>query len=156
MSVRAERPTMPGYGISQGPRGLLPWSWAEERIARSRNFWLSTTRPDGRPHAMAVWAIWLAGGLYFSTGADTVKGRNLAHRPQCVVTTESAAEPVVIEGRAERVAPDLPEVLRAYEAKYAIPYPPDSAVYRVLPQVAFGFIEEASRFPDSATRWVFG
>jgi len=152
---RSERPFMPGYGISESEAGILPWSWAVERLNRSQNFWLSTTRPDGRPHSMAVWAVWLSGGLYFSTGESTTKSRNLARRADCVVTTDQAAEPVVIEGRAERVAADLSEVLSAYVEKYGMAYPGDSAVYRIEPVVAFGFLEEASRFPSSATRWVF-
>lgn len=36
LAPRASRPHMPDYGI-KGPderRGLLPWSWAEERLPR--------------------------------------------------------------------------------------------------------------------------
>ena len=80
---------------------------------------------------------------------------DLAHAPDCVVTTEHADEPVVLEGRAERVAPDLAGVLSTYREKYGMPYPPDSAVYRIEPSVAFGFVEEASQFSASATRWIF-
>ncbi len=151
----AERPSMPGYGISESPEGLLPWSWAVERLNQSRNFWLSTSRSDGRPHAVAVWAVWVDGGLYFGTGQTTVKARNLARCPDCVVTTQQAAEPVVLKGRAKRVAADFVEVVSAYREKYGIPYPPDSAVYRVEPIVAFGFLEEASEFPTTAMRWIF-
>ena len=57
----ARRPFMPGDGISEGTEGILPWSWAVERLNRSQNFWLATARPDGRPHAMAVWAVWVDG-----------------------------------------------------------------------------------------------
>ena len=41
---------MPEYGIEPSPDGMLPWSWAAERLARSRNYWVATTRPNGRPH----------------------------------------------------------------------------------------------------------
>ncbi|HEU4760074.1 MAG TPA: pyridoxamine 5'-phosphate oxidase family protein, partial [Dehalococcoidia bacterium] len=61
------RPHMPGYGISEDDEGLLPWAWAEERLAKSHNYWVATARPDGRPHAMPVWAVWLDDRLYFST-----------------------------------------------------------------------------------------
>ena len=57
---RADRPYMPGYG-TLGPdegTGLLPWSWAEERLVRSHDFWLATTWPDGGPHVTPVWAVW--------------------------------------------------------------------------------------------------
>jgi hypothetical protein len=57
---RASRPHMPGYG-SGGPTqgsGLLPWSWAEQRLLASRNYWVATSWPDGRPHVMPVWGVW--------------------------------------------------------------------------------------------------
>ena len=73
---------MPGYGISESLDGVLPWSWAEERLRSSRNFWVSSTWPDGRPHAMPVWAVWLDGALYFSTASNSAKARNLLAKPQ--------------------------------------------------------------------------
>ena len=54
---RSSRPHMPGYG-TLGPEegtGLLPWSWAVERLKASRNDWLATVRPEGGPHVMPVW-----------------------------------------------------------------------------------------------------
>ena len=44
----ASRPDMPEYGLldADAGRGLLPWSWAIERLERARNFWLFTERAD--------------------------------------------------------------------------------------------------------------
>ncbi len=58
---RADRPHMPGYGLvdAGGGKGLLPWSWAVEFLSKGRNYWVATTRPDGRPHVMPVWGIWM-------------------------------------------------------------------------------------------------
>ncbi len=56
----ASRPHMPGYGIA-GPdegRGLLPWTWAEDRLVRSHDYWLATVHPNGAPHVMPVWGVW--------------------------------------------------------------------------------------------------
>lgn len=54
---------MPGYGtLPEGEGdGLLPWSWAEERLVRSHDFWLATVTPDGAPHLMPAWAVWQEG-----------------------------------------------------------------------------------------------
>jgi hypothetical protein len=155
----ASRPDMPEYGLldaGQG-RGLLPWSWARERLKRSRNFWVSTVRPDGRPHASAVWGIWWAEAFYFSSGRLSRKARNLALNPSCVVCTENAAEPVIVEGRAQVVADSttLGQFSRVYAAKYGSGYPGDANVYAVRPTVAFGFIEDEAEFAGSATRWRF-
>ena len=47
---------MSGYGVEEGGE-LLPWAWALERLTRSHDYWVATSRPDGRPHVMPVWAV---------------------------------------------------------------------------------------------------
>ena len=161
---------MPGYGIldaDSGP-GLLPWSWASERIAKSHNYWIATTSPDadgdprsarsGRPHVMPVWGVWLGDAFYFSTGKNTRKAQNLAANPRCVVCSECADEAIIVEGVVEPV--DDPSVYArfadAYKAKYDWPVEQaTSPAYAVRPQVAFAFIENAEDFAGSATRWRF-
>lgn len=155
---RSERPHMPEYGLPPGEEGLLPWSWAEERLAASRNYWISTTRPDGRPHAMPVWGAWLDGALYFSTALGSTKARNLAADPRCVATTEYAGEAVIVEGVA-KVVMDAAELAR-FKAVYDLKYGWDldvneGPIYAVRPQKAFGFIESADEFQKAATRWRF-
>jgi len=150
---------MPGYGLL-GPtegRGLLPWAWAQEHLRSNTNYWLSTLSAADRPHAMAVWGIWELESFFFSTGTASRKARNLQRNPRCVVTTEGAAEAVIVEGSAELV-PDrelLGRVSGQYRTKYSMGYPPDSSVYRVRPEVVFGIIEDASEFAGAATRWTF-
>ena len=78
---KPSRPQMPGYGLPEHSKGLLPWKWAEQRLAKSHNYWISTVRPDGRPHTMVVWGLWLANVFYFSTGRDSRKTHNLKANP---------------------------------------------------------------------------
>ena len=68
-----------------------------------RSYWVTTTRADGRPHAMPVWGLWLDGALWFSSDPDSVKGRNLAARPDAVVHLESGDEVCILDGRVRRV-----------------------------------------------------
>jgi pyridoxamine 5'-phosphate oxidase-like protein len=147
----------PGYEPDRpGARLLLPWSWAVERLERSRRYWLATADPGGTPHLTAVWAVWIEGGLAFSTGARTRKARDLAGRPRCAISTESAGEAVVIEGLAEATAePGLVgRIDAAYTAKYGgSPLIGDSPVFVVRPLRASGLVEED---PSSRpTRWRF-
>jgi hypothetical protein len=96
---------MPGYG-TKGPtegRGLLPWSWAEERLTASHDYWVATARPDGRPHLMPVWAVWDGGALWWSSSLGSSKARNIAADPRCMIATDNPWEPVVLEDTAERV-----------------------------------------------------
>jgi PPOX class probable F420-dependent enzyme len=155
---RASRPRMPGYGVlpAEGGQGLLPWQWAEERLVAARNYWVATARPDGRPHLMAVWGVWHGAAFWFSTGAESVKARNLAADPRCSISTERGDEAVVVEGRVDRIsdAKALAGVYEAYRAKYE--WGMDGEPFYVLrPRTAFGFMEHPDQFASTATRWTF-
>lgn len=162
MGPKASRPHMPGYGIldAQSGGGLLPWSWATERLSRAHTYWLVTARPEGAPHAMPLWGVWIDPQFCFSTGPRSRKARNLAANPRCVVCAEEALESVILEGTAERVT--NPELLQqfaaAYKAKYhwdVDPADSDTPIYAVRPRVVFGFIEHSKAFTGTATRWTF-
>ena len=156
-TIRATRPVMPGYGLPSGEQGLRPWSWAEEILRDGHNYWVATVRPGGRAHTMPVWAVWHAGALWFSTGSESRKAKNLAARPDCSIATERGTSAVVLEGRAARLAStDAPAELPAlYLAKYREGYPPTSPIFCVRPGIVFGFSEAASEFGETATRWLF-
>ena len=157
----AGRPYMPGYPLldASGGRGLLPWSWAEERLEQAHNYWLATARPDGAPHLMPLWGLWLDGRFCFSTGGQSRKARNLALDARCAVSTERADEAVIVEGVADRVHDPalLARFAAAYNAKYDWDIDPGSTepIFAVRPRVAFGFIEDSEDFNGSATRWRF-
>jgi nitroimidazol reductase NimA-like FMN-containing flavoprotein (pyridoxamine 5'-phosphate oxidase superfamily) len=149
---------MPGYGIldADGGSGLLPWDWAVERLTNSHNYWLATTRPDGRPHAMPVWGLWLEGMFYFSTGAQSRKARNLAANQGCVLCTERADEAVILEGEARKVTDLalLEPFYQAYKSKYGWDMESlGEPVYAIRPNVVFAFTE--NELTGSATRWLF-
>jgi len=159
----ASRPYMPGYGV-QGPgegTGLLPWSWAEQQLTSSRNYWLATRWPDGRPHAMPIWAVWHDFALWFSSSRGSRKARNLAADPRCVLTTEDARQPVVLEGSAELLTSlsDLELLLSLENAKYETNYgmemlnPDENSAWRMRPRWAFAL--QSDDFTGSPTRWVF-
>ncbi len=101
---RAGRPQIPDYGISKSKTGLLPWKWAVKTLTESREYWMVTVRPDGRPHAMIIWGLWFDGAFWFGTGSKTQKARNLSKNPNCIVGTQDAAQAVILEGVAELVA----------------------------------------------------
>ena len=150
---------MPGYGIPDDAEGVLPWRWADERLAAARRYWVSTVRPDGRPHAMPIWGVWHDDAFWFSSGGGSRKVQNLATDPRCVVTTDNANEAVIIEGIAGEVADaaDDEALQAAYRKKYDEGLDPDlGPIFRVMPSVAFGFIDHDDRFRETATRWRFG
>jgi len=112
----------PGFSSA----GATPTAWAEarEHLDAAQIYWLTTVRPDGRPHVTPLFAVWLAGALHFGTGPDERKARNLAQNPRCVVTTGCNVIDgldLVVEGEAVRVSDDarLQRLADAWAAKYA-------------------------------------
>jgi len=115
---------MPGYGIqpADAGSGLLPWDWAETKLLASHDYWLGSSCPDGRPHLMPVWGIWMKEGLWFSSSAGSRKARNLLADGRCTAATDDALNPVVVEGLAElrNGADDRRSYLDAMNAKYSV------------------------------------
>lgn len=166
---RAERPKVPeGYGMPDGPEGMLPWAWAEEQLRKAQNYWFATVRPDGRPHATPVWGVWLDGVLYFDGSGETRRMRNIEANPEVAVHLESGDEVLILEGRAEQAAtpPDRALTGRlsaAYTEKYqrhAYAPPPDQwdggGLYAMRPRLALGWtFREGEEFGKTYTRWRF-
>jgi hypothetical protein len=153
---KASRPHMPGYGMPSGTKGLLTWAWAEERLLASHNYYLTTVRPDRTPHVMPLWGIWVDGRLYFSTGAKSVKARNLAANTACVICTDNVAEAVVVEGTASPIgdAARLKIISPHYARKYKsfTLDPKMGPIFEVRPKVVFGLSEKNFK---AMTRWTF-
>ena len=154
---------MPGCGLLKADEGsgLLPWWWAEERLIASRIYWLVSVWPDGRRHAMPVWGLWHEGTFWFSSSNGSRKARNFAGDPRCVVMTQDAMDPAVMEGTAELVTEPaaLATILALENTKYETSYtidlldPSVNSVYRVRPLCAFGLRHDD--FTGSPTRWSF-
>ena len=157
----------------------IPWSRALEQLpakdeegtdAPPRTTWLSTVRPDGKPHATGVGALWIDDRFYFTSGAKTQKSRNLARNPSCVISVALADLDLVVEGTARKVTDEaiLERLAKAYAAQgwpatakdgaitaeYSAPSagPPPWDLYEMIPTTAFGV---ATKEPFGATRWSF-
>ena len=149
------------------------WAQARRQIDEAEVFWLSTVRPDGRPHVTPLLAVWHDHAMHFCTGPDERKAENLKQNPQCILTTGQNGLDgldLVVEGRAVRVTDraELDQVAGAYESKYGAHFTaPEGTwfglsdairagnvlLYRVTPTTVLGF-GKGEQF--SQTRWRFG
>jgi Pyridoxamine 5'-phosphate oxidase len=153
----------------------LPWSRARDVLAAGPpgpeiTFFLGTSRPDGRPHAAGVGALWDEGELYFTSGAGTRKARNLAANPACTISVRLEGIDLVLEGEATRVtdAETLERLAGRYRDggwpaevagdAFTAPFSAPSAgpapwyLYRLRLHTAIGV---ATAEPHGATRWRF-
>jgi hypothetical protein len=146
-----------------------PSDWAHARavLDKAQIYWLTTVRPDGRPHVTPLYAVWSDDMLYFCTGETERKARNLNENAHCVVTTGCNVIDgldVVVEGDARRVRDEgvLTRVAAGYASKYDWHFSvrdgafhaeeQDALVFRVEPSTIFGF-GKGDVF--SQTRWRF-
>jgi hypothetical protein len=164
---KSSRPHAPGYGFPKGTKGLLPWSWAEKRLKKSHNYWVTTiktttVKPDCTPHTMVVWGLWQDGRFLFSTGSQSRKARNLAANPNCIVCTEDAHEAIIVEGVAEIAdVAARRKMIPVYEKKYDWDLSKmkddmlsmKEPVFAIRPRVVFALWEE--HFQTKSTRWKF-
>ncbi|MFF7251093.1 pyridoxamine 5'-phosphate oxidase family protein [Embleya sp. NPDC008237] len=147
-----------------------PWSEAVTRLATAPVYWLTTVRPEGRPHVTPLLGVWLDDALHFCTGAEERKARNLAANANCVLTTGNNALheglDLVVEGEAALLTDHtrLSRLADAYQGKYGPEWHFDvrdgafqgrdgnrAVVYRVAPTTVFGF----GKGTYTQTRWRF-
>lgn len=155
--------------------GELAWDTARDALIAAlprpeTAVFLGTVRPDGRPHAAGVGALWYDGDLYFTSGPGTRKSRDLAANPACSLSVRAPGVDLVFEGEAARVTD--PAVLEPVAAGYreggwtarvdgdalTAPFsaqsagPPPWHVYRLAFRTAVGV---ATAEPFGASHWTF-
>jgi nitroimidazol reductase NimA-like FMN-containing flavoprotein (pyridoxamine 5'-phosphate oxidase superfamily) len=153
------RPQMKDYGIHTGTEGMMTWAEITPKLEQSRNYWICSTQPDGKPSASPVWGVWLDGTLYFSCGKSSRKGRNLANNPHVAVHLESGDDAVMLEGKVEELTDTTvyAKVREVYGKKY--PFTPEADLnpanywFTLKLDTAFAWLE--ADFPRTATRWTF-
>ena len=153
----------------------LPWSRARDVLdgldpSAMITWFLGTTGTNGRPHAAGVGAMWVDGGLYFTSGDETKKSKDLVANPHASISVSLEGIDLVFEGPVERVTdePTLDAVARKYNeggwpvtvdgealtAPYSAPSagPPPWRLYRLAFDRVIGV---AGTEPNGATTWQF-
>jgi hypothetical protein len=164
ISPEPSRPTMPdGYGIPITTEGLLSWDEVDERLRAAKHYWLATVRPDGTPHSVPRWGVWVDGRFYYDGAPTTRHVRNLEKNPACTLTLESGTEVVIVEGVSTATSADpagLGVRLAAAFEKYAPEYAPTAESWAgegggglrvITPRRALAWFA----FPTDCTRFVF-
>jgi general stress protein 26 len=156
-----------------GDPGAQPTNWAvaREALTAAELSWISTVRPDGRPHVTPLLTVCEESTVFFCTGPEERKCRNLTENPHVAITTGRNSRhgglDLVVEGDAVRVRDesDLRRLADAWVAKYGEDWRFDVGndaflhrggdgeawVFAVQATTVFGFGKD----PYSQTRWRF-
>jgi len=91
-------------------------------LERDPVVWLSTVRPDGRPHLVPIWFWWDGDALLVFSKLGAQKVRNMRERPSVMLALGDAEDDFdvgMLEGRAELLdAPPSAAGLAGHLAKY--------------------------------------
>ncbi|RAY12586.1 pyridoxamine 5'-phosphate oxidase family protein [Actinomadura craniellae] len=155
--------------FSREGASAAPWSEGRRLLAEAELYWLTTLRPDGRPHTTPLVAVWHADRMYFCSGPGERKVGNLSGDSRCILMTGCnrlrSGLDIVLEGDAVRVTDDaeLGRVAEVYRAKYSEEWHfkvrdgafhgmvGETWVYALAPVTVFGFGKDEF----SQTRWRF-
>jgi Pyridoxamine 5'-phosphate oxidase len=149
-----------------------PWEATEWALRRIQKFQLCTVRRDGRPHVTPLLAIWALDAMWFTTGANEQKAKNLSANPHCALTTGTGTLTgldYIIEGTASLVTDQATRhaVATAFEQAYGwqLTHPDGTwhqlggavrtgnvQLYRVQPDKAFAFTTGSQ---SSQTRYLW-
>ena len=170
----ADRPPTNTTNLDRYGNKPLLWSRARDLLAKSgetpTTFFLSTTDPDGRPHAAGVGALWHDGDLYIVSGPQTRKTKNMIRSSACALSVSLSGLDLVMKGKAAKVEDLalLTTVTKAFhdggwpaevkDGRIVAPYsapsagPPPWDLYRFTFDTVVGV---AGVEPYGATRWRF-
>lgn len=158
---RTMRPKLP-KGYVESPTSEVSWSYVENRLAESTNYWLCTVYPDGRPHVVPRWGVFLDGKFYYDGSPDTRHARNLEKNSNATLHLESGNDVVIMEGTSQAAPKPEPELAQRLSAVYTAKYrsegyapKPDQwdkgGLYVFTPRQCLAW----TRFFENPTKFVF-
>ena len=119
---KVSRPQFP-KGYVDHPASYVDWSWVAAQLTDSKNYWLCSVRPDGRPHVVPRWAVYVDGKIYYDGSPQTRHAQNIESNSHVSVHLESGDKVVILEGistPAGKPNADLANrLVEAYRKKYA-------------------------------------
>ena len=119
--TKISRPQFPP-GYVDHPISEVSWDYVEQELTKSKNYWLCSVHPDGRPHCVPRWAVFLDGKLYYDGSPETRHARNLEKNPYISVHLESGDEAIILEGESHAAKKPSAELARRLSEAYKVKY----------------------------------
>jgi len=106
--------------------GHIPWRKIDIWLQGYRSIWLSTTRPDDRPHCVPVWYWWQSDqpNIYIATPRTTVKAKNIVHQSWVILNAGNGDDTIILEGYAHPVHDEheQTQINNFWQMKYVDPH----------------------------------
>jgi len=119
---KVTRPILP-KGYVDHPISEVTWEYVEERLTRSVNYWICSTRPNGHPHVIPRWGVVVEGKFYYDGSPETRHAKNILRNPNVTLHLESGSEAVILDGTSEPAGKPSAKLAKrlsqAYKVKYA-------------------------------------
>jgi len=119
---KVTRPQFP-RGYVDNPASYVDWNWVAAQLTETKNYWLCSTRPDGRPHVVPRWAVYLDDKIYYDGSPETRHAQNIEENPHVSVHLESGDQVIILEGTSGPAGkPDsdvAARLVKEYRKKYA-------------------------------------
>jgi len=159
--TKITRPKFP-KGYVDKPVSFLTWDWVAAQLTESKNYWLCSVRPNGHPHVVPRWGVFIDGKLYYDGSPETRHSRNIESNPHVSVHLESGTEAIMLEGTsgpAEKPSPELGKKLSLeYKKKYKdLGYAPEpnswdgGGLFVFVPHYCIAW----SKFNEDPTKFIF-
>jgi len=158
---KVSRPTFP-KGYVDHPVAYVEWDWVASQLRDSQHYWLCSVRPDGRPHVVPRWAVYLEGKIYYDGSPETRHAQNTEINPNVAVHLESGDQVIILDGRTAPAGKPTPELdtklVQEYRRKYApVGYSPEphqwdnGGLYVFTPQQCIAW----TKFNEDPTKFIF-
>ena len=154
------RPKFPP-GYVDKPASFLTWDWVVERLTESKHYWLSSVRPNGHPHVIPRWGVFLDNKFYYDGSPETRHARNLEKNPHITLNLEDGRQAIFLEGISEPAGKPSPELgkrlAEAYKKYKEFGYAPEpnswdeGGLYVFIPHQCIAW----SNFTEDPTKFVF-
>ena len=154
------RPAFP-KGYAEKPTSFLTWDWVATQLTNSKHYWLCSVRPDGRPHVVPRWCVYVDEKIYYDGSLETRHARNIESNSNVSLHLESGSEVIILEGTAAPAGKPSPEfgkrLSQAYKKYKELGYAPkpDSwdagGLFVFTPRQCIAW----SNFTQNPTKFVF-
>ena len=154
------RPKFPP-GYVEKPASFLTWDWVVERLTESKHYWLSSVRPNGRPHTIPRWGVFLDNKFYYDGSPETRHARNLEKNPHVTLNLEDGRQAIFLEGISEPAGKPSVELgkrlAEAYKKYHEFGYAPEpnswdeGGLYVFTPRQCIAW----SNFAQDPTKFLF-